>query len=216
MYTQPIHHLIRLKRQALNMSQAALAEYLLMDGRTLRRKESGQLKVHPKQDHEINKLLLTSDRAPDKSGQDIATLRTKLGWTISDAAEKFYLLPDEWEALERSQHAPEALLKFLSLAHLHADPTGHIPFPQTDDPRASEHPSRPSEAEAPRAKPEHLKLLRKTFGLNQAQLAVLLGVSRATVNRYESGEYVIPRHMLITLRGVAATLKERRFNQDED
>ena len=215
MYTQPIHHLIRLKRQALDMSQSALAEYLLMDGRTLRRKEAGQLKVSPKQDHEINKLLLASDRAPNKSGQDIAALRAKLGWTISDAAEKFYLLPDEWEEIERSQYAPQALLKFLSLAILYVERDGHIPLPLTDDPRASSRESGPTADDPPRAKPDHLKLLRKTFSLNQAQLAVLLGVSRATVNRYESGDYVIPRHMLVTLRDVAATLKERKFNQED-
>ena len=215
MYTQPIHHLIRLKRQALDMSQVELAEYLLMDTRTLRRKEAGQLKVNPKQDHEINKLLFTSDRAPDKSGQDVASLRAKLGWTISDTAEKFYLLPDEWEQIERSRHAPQALLKFLSLAFLYVERGGHIPLPPADDPRSSSASHEATKDDPPRAKPDHLKFLRKAFGLNQAQLAVLLGVSRATVNRYESGDYVIPRHMLVTLRGVAATLKERKFNQED-
>ncbi|KKS05290.1 MAG: hypothetical protein UU59_C0051G0010 [candidate division WWE3 bacterium GW2011_GWE1_41_27] len=209
MYTEPINHLILLKRVALEMSQAELADHLLMDIRTLQRKETGLVKVSVKQDSQINNLLLASPPSPTYSGQDIAALRVNLGWTISEAAEKFYRLPEEWEQIERSQHAPSALHRFLSLAHDSQDEDGNIPRPTVGPHRAS------SDDSGPSAKPEHLKFIRKEYGLNQAQLAVLLGVSRATVNRYESGDYVIPRHMLVTLRGVAATLKERKFNQED-
>ena len=209
MYTQPINHLLLLKRLALGLSQHELADHLLIDARTIQRKESGQTKVSVKQDAQVNQLLLASPPSPTYSGQDLALLRVQLGWTVSEAAEKFYRLPEEWEALERSQHPPKALHRFLSLARDSQDKEGNIPIPPPGAHRAS------SDDSGPSAKPDHLKILRKTFGLNQAQLAVLLGVSRATVNRYESGDYVIPRHMLVTLRGVAATLKERRFTQED-
>ena len=63
--------------------------------------------------------------------------------------------------------------------------------------------------QTPKLSSEHLRLFRSHFGLTQAQAASLLGISRVTWNRYESGRHSIPGHMLHTLRGVVHELKEQ-------
>jgi len=59
----------------------------------------------------------------------------------------------------------------------------------------------------PKLTPDHLKLFRNHFKLTQDQAAQLLGVSRVTWNRYESGNHAIPRHLTLTLRSIVADLK---------
>lgn len=56
---------------------------------------------------------------------------------------------------------------------------------------------------------EHLKLFREHFALSQSASAKLIGVTRVTWHRWESGKATLPPYLAFTLRGAADYLKTK-------
>ncbi|WP_373027733.1 helix-turn-helix domain-containing protein [Sulfurimonas sp.] len=62
---------------------------------------------------------------------------------------------------------------------------------------------------------DHLRLFRKHFSLRQDQAAQLLGVTRVTWCRWESGRYPLPGYLLHSLRSVVQDLKQQQQQNTE-
>lgn len=63
--------------------------------------------------------------------------------------------------------------------------------------------------------PNHLKVFRSHFALRQDQAAQLLGVSRVTWCRWESGRYPLPGYLMHSLRSVVQELKQQQTKESE-
>lgn len=196
---------LKQKRRALGISSAEIAERLGTDKHTYQLMEKSQRSVPSHFEAAASRLLHDSPPG-DSSGVALQKLRLKLALSLGDAAALLHLTEDELFEMERpSAHPPKAVMAFLrNLLSNPSERKGRL--------KANE--QEPSSLQ--QAKPGHLIFIRKQFNLSQDDLAHYVGVSRATVNRWETGKYPMPKHLMLTLRGVVALLKQEKIKQEAE
>lgn len=120
-------------------------------------------------------------------GARLKHIRKALGWTATDAAKSWgRVTPQWWHDMETGRISiSPAVSGYMELKYAEAQ-AQQKPLALT---------------------PAHLTYFRKHFSLTQAQAAQLVGVTRVTWNRWETGKSPVPAHLIHTLRAVGGQLK---------
>ena len=119
---------------------------------------------------------------PGMTGKELKYIRQRLNRTIAAIAAEHAKSPRMWEDMEAGRRdIPDDLELDIRLA---AEEAQIAPYGIVE----------------PVVTPRHLRVYRRTKGLNQAEFAALLGVALKTLARWESGGRKIPPYVLYALR----------------
>ena len=119
---------------------------------------------------------------PGMTGKELRYIRQRLNKPVATIAAEYSKSVRMWEDMEAGRRdVPDDLEIDIRLA-------------------AEEAQIAPYGTPEPVVTPRHLRAYRRTKGLNQAEFAILLRVTAATLSRWESGARKIPPWVLYVLR----------------